>query len=62
MTIRRILLGVLTAALVAGPLGTTAAHASFAAWTLPWGFLLRNSFTKLVLPWSLVAVAMRGSP
>ena len=29
MTIRRILLGVLTAALVAGPLGTTAAHASF---------------------------------
>src|SRR4051794_7028675 len=35
-----------------------AAHASFTAWTLPWGFLLRNSCTNLVLPWSLVAVAM----
>ena len=29
MTVRRILLAALTAALVAGPLGTTAAHASF---------------------------------
>src|SRR5271157_3756337 len=40
------------------PFFPAAAHASFTAWTLPRGWSPRNSFTKLVLPWSLVAVAM----
>ena len=37
------------------PFLPAAVHASFTAWTLPRGWLLRNFFTNVVLPWSLVA-------
>src|SRR5271157_2076011 len=40
------------------PFIPAASHASFTALTLPCGWSPRNSFTKLVLPWFLVAVAM----
>src|SRR5271157_6263591 len=39
------------------PFIPAAAHASFTSLTLPCGWSPRNSVTKLVLPWSLVAVA-----
>src|ERR1017187_2056123 len=44
-----------TTVLLFVPLNPAACHASFTAWTLPWGWSIRNSLTNMDLP-GLLAV------